>query len=192
MYVIYMHRNKINGKVYIGQTGQKPSYRWKVGGKGYETCCLMWKAIQKYGWDNFEHIILKENLSLEEANFYEEYYIKIFNSRDKKFGYNIRQGGNNSVMSESTKQKLSYKLSKENHPFYGKHHSEKSKNQIRETKYLPVLQFDLDGNYIAEYKSAKHAIEFLGFSDKTNNSKCCLGHRKTCYGYIWRYKNFKK
>ena len=113
MYTIYMHRNKINGKVYIGQTCQKPSYRWKRNGKGYETCEIMWKAIQKYGWNNFEHIILKSNLTLEEANFYEEYYIKKFNSTNKQFGYNIRKGGKNThdyLFEEENKQQNGFNL----------------------------------------------------------------------------------
>ena len=189
MYTVYLHRNKINGKVYVGQTGQKLSYRWKQGGKGYETCCVMWKAIQKYGWDNFEHIVLKENLSLEEANFYEEYYIKKFNSNDKKFGYNIRSGGKNTHLSDATKQKLSKRFKGVNHPFYGRHHNEQSIEQMREKKCIPVLQFDLDGNFIAEYKSAKHAVDTLGVQDKSCISKCCIGQRKTAHGYIWKYKN---
>jgi len=51
-YTIYIHKNKINGKVYIGQTGQDPKKRWD-NGNGYKTCSRFWNAIQKYGWDNF-------------------------------------------------------------------------------------------------------------------------------------------
>lgn len=184
MYTIYMHRNKINGKVYIGQTCQKPSYRWKRSGKGYMTCEIMWKAICKYGWNNFEHIILKENLSLEEANFYEEFYIKKFNARNKKFGYNIRQGGKNTPLSEKTKQKL-----RMNKSFLGKNHTQETKKVISDKKSLPVLQYSKDGKFLAEYKSAKIACEILGVCDKTNISKCCKGKRKTAHGYIWKYKN---
>ena len=183
MYTIYMHRNKINGKIYIGQTCQKPSYRWKRNGKGYETCEIMWKAIQKYGWNNFEHIILKSNLTLEEANFYEEYYIKKFNSTNKQFGYNIRKGGKNTPLSEETKQKLRNKKA-----FLGRHHTEESKKNISNSKSMAVLQYDLNGNFIAEYKSAQIACQILNFCDKSCISKACLGQRKTAHGFIWKYK----
>lgn len=92
MYIIYMHKNKINNKVYIGQTSlDPPEKRWR-NGQGYQKQ-YFYKAIKKYGWDNFEHIILEKNLTFEEANEREKYYIKIFNSLDKNFGYNCTDGG---------------------------------------------------------------------------------------------------
>lgn len=188
MYTIYIHVNKINGKVYIGQTCQKPKYRWKRNGKGYETCEVMWKAIQKYGWDNFEHYILKENLTLEEANFYEQYYIKKYNSTNKKYGYNISLGGKNTPLKESTKKKLSEIFSGTNHPFYGRKHSNDTKRLISETKSLPVIQYDLQMNFIAKYKSAEVACKILNFKDKTCINKCCLKQRRTAHGFIWRYE----
>jgi group I intron endonuclease len=106
IYCIYIHKNKINNKVYIGQTCQKPEYRWNHG-KGYERQSYFYSAIQKYGWNNFEHEILKNNLTLEEANYWEEYYIEQYNSTDKKYGYNISFGGNNKKLSEETKEKIS-------------------------------------------------------------------------------------
>ena len=45
MKTIYLHRNKINNKVYIGQTIQDNlNYRWK-NGKGYNTCTYFYNAI---------------------------------------------------------------------------------------------------------------------------------------------------
>lgn len=67
-YKIYMHKNKINNKIYIGQTKQSLNSRFK-NGNGYQSCPLFFRAIKKYGWENFEHIILEENISsLEVAN----------------------------------------------------------------------------------------------------------------------------
>jgi len=45
-------------------------------------------------------------LTLEEANYWEEYYIKIFKSTDDRYGYNISYGGSNRVVSDETKEKM--------------------------------------------------------------------------------------
>ena len=105
-YYIYLHRNKINNKVYIGQTCQKPEYRWN-NGKGYIQCQYFYSAIQKYGWDNFEHIILEEGLTAEQANIKEQEYIEYYNSTDSDYGYNIQKGGNNHQFNDIGKQRCS-------------------------------------------------------------------------------------
>lgn len=151
-YTIYMHKNKINGKVYIGQTSQKPEKRWD-NGRGYETSSKFYNAILKYGWDNFEHIILYTNLTLEEANQKEQELIKQYRACEDDFGYNITSGGHNFIHSEETKRKIGAanstalqgnKWSKEQHklisemftgkgnPFYGKHHTKETKQLISE------------------------------------------------------------
>lgn len=89
-YYLYCHTNKINGKKYIGISLQKPSHRWQ-NGRGYKDCPKFNKAIQKYGWDNFEHEILLEHLTQQEASQYEKEYISKYNTIDN--GYNILQGG---------------------------------------------------------------------------------------------------
>ena len=66
-YTIYCHRNKINNKAYIGQTCQTTTRRWREG-EGYINCSYFYAAIQKYGWNNFEHIILFENLTQKEKS----------------------------------------------------------------------------------------------------------------------------
>lgn len=106
-YTIYMHKNKINGKVYIGLTGIKPEERWKSNGKGYTDDTYLVKAIKKYGWDNFEHIILEKDLTLDEANNLEEYYIQKYNTLDHSSGYNLKHGGSHGGHTEETKQKIS-------------------------------------------------------------------------------------
>ena len=92
MYTVYMHRNKINNKVYIGQTSlDPPEKRWR-NGVGYNQQ-YFYKAIKKYGWDNFEHIILETGLTSEQANEKEKFYIKLYKSIDKNYGYNCTDGG---------------------------------------------------------------------------------------------------
>ena len=151
-YTIYIHKNKINGKVYIGQTSQKPEKRWD-NGRGYETSSKFYNAILKYGWNNFEHIILYTNLTLEEANQKEQELIEQYKSYEDDFGYNITHGGRNFTHSEETKRKIgaansialqgnkwseeqrelmSEMFKGEGNPFYGKYHTEETKQLISE------------------------------------------------------------
>ena len=67
MYIVYQHKNKINNKVYIGITSQIPERRWGSNGCNYKSSPHFYSAIQKYGWDNFEHNILFTNLTKEKA-----------------------------------------------------------------------------------------------------------------------------
>ena len=118
-HIIYMHRNKQNNKVYIGQTKQTLGHR-SSGGKNYEGCTKFYAAIQKYGWDNFEHNIIEKNLTSEEADEREIYWIKYYNSIEQ--GYNISPGGecHNRIFSEETRKKMSQARQGEKHPNFGK------------------------------------------------------------------------
>ena len=89
---IYMHKNKINGKMYIGQTSKSLNRRWN-NGKGYVNCPYFNHAIEKYGWENFEHILLHDGLSKNEADELEKYYIREYKSYMPEHGYNISLGG---------------------------------------------------------------------------------------------------
>lgn len=92
MYCVYRHTAP-NGKVYIGMTKQSPGKRW-LGGSGYRTQTRFYRAIRKYGWNNFTHEIVRDNLTLEEAECLERELIAHHKSSDKNFGYNIELGGN--------------------------------------------------------------------------------------------------
>ena len=54
-------------------------------------------------------------------------------------------------------------------------------------KSIAVYQYDLDGNFIAEYECARQAALSLGTSNYTHICACCKLDRKTALGYIWRY-----
>ena len=81
---VYCHTNKINGKKYIGITCKEPHKRWS-NGNGYKGQ-KFYNAITKYGWDNFEHEILFNELTLEEANKKEIELIKKYNTTNKNNG----------------------------------------------------------------------------------------------------------
>lgn len=87
----------------------------------------------------------------------------------------------------------------EDNNFYGKHHSEQTKQKIRETNSgFPVLQIDDAGNVVNEFynlhDAGVYASEHLS-SAKANTCAgrirvvCCSTH-KICkaYGYTWRFK----
>lgn len=82
MYTVYQHKNKINGKIYIGITMQKPEVRWGKNGNNYKSSPHFYSAIQKYGWDNFEHNILFTGLTKEEACLKEQ-ELKLCRGRGK-------------------------------------------------------------------------------------------------------------
>ena len=90
-YYIYKHTNLIDGKCYIGMSCQRPFYkRWKAG--TYINCPSFNIAIEKFGWENFSHEVLFDNLTKEEAERLEGIITLLFRSNDKRFGYNIKCG----------------------------------------------------------------------------------------------------
>lgn len=80
-----------DGKVYIGQTGQELEERWK-NGEGYKGQDVYVPIILD-GWDNVQKEILHTNLTIEQANKLEKFYIKKYNSHLN--GYNRTEGGGN-------------------------------------------------------------------------------------------------
>lgn len=118
-YCVYKHTNRSNGKVYIGITSQKPRDRWDSGW-GYQKNKHFWDAIQKYGWDNFDHEILFSDLSPEEAFAKEQELILEFDSRDYRKGYNCSSGGECGAVG----------CSGERHHMYGKHHTPEARAKI--------------------------------------------------------------
>ncbi len=155
-YSVYVHVNTINGKKYFGITCRKPEVRWGKNGAGYSTQTYFWRSIQKYGWENFEHIILFNNCSEEQACEIEKQLIAKYDTCDPGLGYNYEPGGKcqsyearrkigesetgkkhhyyGKHRSEETRRKISESLSGENHPCYGKHLSEETRHRISESE----------------------------------------------------------
>ncbi len=162
-YCIYKHTLP-NQKVYIGQTCDVKR-RWRES--NYVGNCLFYRAIKKYGWNNIAHEILEDQLTLEQANEREKYYIALYNSTDSNYGYNLRAGGEGGGMIVN-------------------------KTEQFKKRYKKVYQYDLNGEFVAEWDNLAAAAEECGAKDKiTGISQCCNGKKKTAYGFQWRYEKFE-
>lgn len=160
---VYMHTNKINNKKYIGITGQERYWdRWHSDGSGYKTQ-IFGRAIEKYGWDNFKHEILREVKTESEACELEQYYIQKYNSNNKDFGYNISMGGKSTLTGLYNLPSMS----------------------------VPVYQYGLDGNFLAEFPSMMEAERNTGI-DSSAICACCKGVHNYTKDFIWSYEKHKK
>ena len=97
---IYKITNLINNKQYVGQSVKDINEHY------YGSGILIKKAIKKYKKQNFKKDIIEICSSIDELNIKESYYISKFKTI-QPHGYNIRSGGNNSFLSETTKNKIS-------------------------------------------------------------------------------------
>lgn len=120
-FCVYIHTFP-NGKVYVGVTKQSLTQRWRDG-RGYKDQIRMKRAIQKHGWDNIAHDVLLCGASISEAAEAERKYIKLFNSANKDFGYNVSLGGN--LPAAETVEKVKSKL-------VGKKHSDEIRLHMSE------------------------------------------------------------
>ena len=87
--VIYKTTNKINGKIYIGQTTRTGNRLVKYLGSGTH----LTHAIKKYGKENFVKEIIEECNSVQELDIREKFWIYELNSQNPIIGYNIASGG---------------------------------------------------------------------------------------------------
>ena len=187
-FCIYAHINKLNGKIYIGQTCQIPEQRWKMG-EGYKGSPYFYHAIQKYGWSQFNHIILIENLNYEESNLIEEYLIKKYNTTDINYGYNLDIGGKNAPKTEEHKRKISESsIGKHNHtgelnPMYGKHMTKESKQKARASQKSTLRVKCIETGDV--FESCHLAAAWANLTRDGHIPEVCKGTRKTAGGYHW-------
>ena len=174
---IYKHTLLVDcehtGWSYIGLTCQDVKDRWS-NGKGY---CngnqkVFEAAIKKYGWGNFSHEILEDNIeSLEEANKREQYWIEFYNSflySENPHGYNLTKGGDGVLghkVSDETKKIL----------------AEASTGQIssRRKKVICIETQEIFESLLA----AANAFNL----QPGKISLCCTGKRQTNGGYHWAF-----
>lgn len=190
-YVLYEHKNKANGKRYIGITCDI-ARRWSGKGNRYKNSTYFWRAIQKYGWDRFEHKILISNLSFEQANDLEKHFIKKFKTQKKKYGYNLTAGGSNAAtwhgkhhtaearrkMSEAAKGR---KQSKEQR----RRHSECMKGMLvgKRNGMSRAVRCVNTGEVFESQSLAAQAKGVL----QSKISLCCNGFQKHTHGLLWEY-----
>jgi len=150
--IIYMARNKVNGKVYIGQTilslvSRKCDHRQKSF--KYGSKAAFHSAIRECGFDCFEWKILEHLSSRECMNACEQKWIERYKSTDPRYGYNNTNGGTESfeftedvkkkigeagkgrVFTDEQRKALSKRIRGKGNPFYGKHHTEEAKAKNR-------------------------------------------------------------
>lgn len=144
MYSIYILRNKINLKIYVGQTNNlkrrlsrhKNEAFVKLNNKP------LYQSIRKHSLDNFEMIEIEQHLK-EEIDEAEQFWVAFFQSNKREFGYNLTAGGslyNKTVVikprtptmlgkhhTPETKQRMSEDRKGEKNAFYGKKHTDQSK-----------------------------------------------------------------
>lgn len=187
-YCVYKHTSP-SGKVYIGITQQLPENRWQ-GGLGYRRNEYFFRAILKYGWDNFTHEILHSGLSKEEACAAEVALIAAYHSNEKAHGYNITGGGEMFKHSQESIQKMSLRRkgkgtqprSAETRRKMSEHHSGGG---------IPNPVICLTTGKI--YASINDAARDTGV-DKSPISRCCRGvkHYNTAGGLRWAFYNDKE
>lgn len=231
-YCVYCHTTPSKRR-YVGISCE-PKKRWR-NGKGYEKNYLFSRAIEKYGWDNIEHTVLYEGLSLDEAKSIEKDLIAKWDLTNPQCGLNLT-GGGDGILSDTSRELMSKaskgnkrcsgrKLSDETKcliseslreyysthepAFKGKHHSEETKQKLRERVFSEetkermsnnhadvsgsnnpsakaVIQLTKDGAFVKRFPYARMASEELNI-DLSSLIKCCRGKGKTCGGFVWKY-----
>lgn len=208
-FFVYIHISPDERK-YIGITQQSLNLRWR-NGKGYQRNQYFWRAINKFGWENFKHEILFQGLNEQEAKNKEIELIKKYQSNNKKYGFNLDSGGNSvHRFSEESKRKMSISST-------GKKHTEETKQKISKngkgikksketiekmrlawigeknhrygkTAYNAkrIEQISLDGKIIASYESSYAAEKTTGIKSRSIRS-VCSGKSKTTGGFMWRF-----
>lgn len=93
MYKVYIWTNKINGKQYVGVTKSSMSKRAGHNGYHYKGSPNFYAAIQKYGFESFKYVVVKDNLTKEQAAIMEKTLIQELDTMNPAVGYNLQEGG---------------------------------------------------------------------------------------------------
>lgn len=200
---IYKITNTINGKAYIGQTTRTIHYRFDHHKRAKNGCRKLIFAFNKYGRDNFYIEEIATANSQDELDALEVYFIASLKSIEN--GYNLESGGKSGrKKTKEQKQLLSLKMSAFGNPFYGKKHSDFSKNAmsisktgIKRPNYKrtiesrirskPIIGINVENGEKFTLPSIASG-EAFGFTP-CRIRDCCKGRRKTHHGFSWQYIN---
>lgn len=198
--VIYLVINKINNKIYVGQTVGSFKDRYNGDISKYTHNEHLRRSIEKYGIDNF-YIVeeYKVAYSQEELDYLEDWYITIYDTINPSMGYNKRGGGSNGRMSQETRKKMSESKKGKTHSeeskqkisesLKGKTHSEETKQKLsKSASKTPVIMLDkTTGNPLMVFVAVSHANIYFNKKSHQHIIECCKGKLKSSQGYKWMY-----
>lgn len=166
-YSVYIHTNRINGKVYIGVTKNDLRRRTGANGTNYRQCTYFNNAIKKYGWDNFSHEIFDDHLTKEEASELERFLVSFHQSNIRENGYNIQPGGLHAggMSPEGFERFIS---------------------ASKEANKKPVVSFSRDGKRLMWFDSAQSAADYYGVSHGSVDHALRQGNH-TCKNMLFRW-----
>ena len=208
MAYIYQITNDVNGKIYIGKTERSIQERWGEHCRDYLKHDYekrpLYSAMKKYGLEHF-HIELIEETSQPEER--ECFWIEQKGSF--KNGYNATLGGDGKhyldydlviatyqeVQNVSeTARRIGIDISTVSKVLNSNHISIVPSSEVSQRVTGNIVnQYNLQGNFIQSFPSAKAAAISLGKITSTSRgasshiSDVCRGKRKTAYGYIWKF-----
>lgn len=208
---IYKVTDLTNNFIYIGKTTKNINERKKdhlSKARRKVNNIRFHNAIRAHGQDNFTWSVIEE-CSNDLLNEREMYYISKLKSNNKKFGYNMTEGGDNDPKvnlgrkrSKETCLKISLafkgrKFTKEQKKTMGKAQSERWKKdpamrakfrKVQQNNRKPIKQYTLSGNFLKYWASAAEASISLAV-DSSNINRACNRHMKTCKGFFWRFQD---
>lgn len=172
---VYKITNKITNKIYIGITNQGSGARYRH--HWYESRIgepsPIHRSMAKYGEDNFTLEIIDFADTYDELKEKEKYWIKQYNSTDRKIGYNLTEGGDGTfgrMHSEETKEKIRQKaLGRKASEETKKKMSEARKGAVSEKKkaHVQSLIENSKKKVIAENADTKDTVKFSSMKE------CC-------------------
>jgi group I intron endonuclease len=106
--LVYIYRNRINNKVYVGKTAfsLRKRHNEHLGMVRYGDKNYFHNALRKYGEENFERCIISYALSSEELDKMEIHFIQHYRANEPGYGYNLTLGGDGGVPTEAVRAKL--------------------------------------------------------------------------------------